>query len=155
MHQMLAQMSSLADHGNIPPDFQLTEDAKTATIRASLEDRVEKLKGARQTINELVGVLAWRHSSMSSYVTAVTAGIKVGGSGPDAGSVVDGSYCFAWPDDVPAGSMAAFDVAATQVEEIWGCFQNILEQQLRESVVCRVLACMLMMLVLVRYLLCV
>ena len=108
MHQMLAQMSSLANHDSIPADFQLTEDAKTASARAGLEDRVEKLKAARQTINELAGVPAWRHhdGSTGSYIKAVTAA-SLGGSGLDAGSTINGSYCFVWPDEAPAVLRAA------------------------------------------------
>lgn len=59
-----------ANHDSIPADFQLTEDAKTASARAGLEDRVEKLKAARQTIKELAGVPAWRHNDGSTGTTS-------------------------------------------------------------------------------------
>ena len=96
MHQMLAQMSSLANHEIIPPEFQLTEDAETAAARAGLEVRVEKLKAARQTIKELAGC----DSSYVAAVTAATADSKLSRNG------VHGSYRFIWPSDAFAVSAA-------------------------------------------------
>ena len=99
IHQMLAHMSSLGDHGIIPPDFQLTEDANTAAARTGLEVKVEKLKAARQSINELAGLPAWQHSCKGSYARIATADSKLGGNG------MDGSYCFTWPGNAVSAAL--------------------------------------------------
>lgn len=99
LQEMLALLSSLGEHSTIPPDFQLTEDARTAAVRAGLVVRVNKLQSARQTISEIAGLPV-----MGSYAAVVTADSKLGGSDPgyDGAEVVgtDVSYRFVWPGDV-------------------------------------------------------
>lgn len=103
LQEMLAQLSSLGDHSTIPPDFQLTEDARTAAARAGLADKMERLQSARYTINEIAGLPA-----MGSYASIAKADNKLGASGPnyDAGIGEDASYQFVWSGDELALSFA-------------------------------------------------
>ena len=87
----------------VPPGFQLAEDARTAAARAALADRVEKLKSARQIINELAGVPA-----TGSCASVVTVSSKLDGTtqeeGGDEHSGMDHAYRFACPSDVKESS---------------------------------------------------
>ena len=102
LQEMLAQLSSLGDHGSIPPGFQLAEDARTAAARAALADRVDKLKSARQTINELAGVPA--KGSCASVVTVGSLDGTIREEGGDERSRTDHAYCFTWAGDVKESS---------------------------------------------------